>query len=160
MSTDFGEPYTRFPKPSDLGHHQPKAGIFTSPSYDTDFEPTVTNLETSIEVNTTATKRINNTHPQSNIIGDPNAPVRTRGTVTSSKYGQVAFISYVSNQQRDNHTNYEHCLFACFLSQVEPTSVTQALEDSSWLEAMQEDMQQFQNQQVWILSMQLGLNGF
>ena len=34
---------------------------------------------------------------------------------------------------------------------MEPTSVPAALADSSWLEAMQEEMQQFKNQQVWIL---------
>jgi len=34
---------------------------------------------------------------------------------------------------------------------MEPTSVSQALADSSWLEAVQEDMLQFKNQQVWIL---------
>ncbi|GJZ37516.1 putative ribonuclease H-like domain-containing protein, partial [Tanacetum coccineum] len=42
-------------------------------------------------------------------------------------------------------------LFACFLSQTEPRSVAQALEDPSWVEAMQEEMQQFQFQNVWIL---------
>ena len=54
-------------------------------------------------------------------------------------------------QQRDNHTDQQHCLFACFLSQVEPTSVAQALTIESWVEAMQEEMQQFKKQQVWIL---------
>jgi hypothetical protein len=146
VSTDFGEPYTQFPSPSDLGHHQPKAGIFTSSSYDCDFGPTVNNLDTTIDVNPTATKRINIAHPQSKIIGDPQAPVRTRSTVKNTKYGQISFISYVSNQQRDNHTDFKHCLFACCLSQVEPTSISQALEDSSWLEAMQDEMLQFKNQ--------------
>ena len=88
---------------------------------------------------------------QSTRISDPTAPVRTRTTVNDTKYGQISFVSYVSNQQRDNHTDFEHCLFACFLSQKEPTSVSQALEDASWLKAMQEEMQQFKNQEVWIL---------
>jgi hypothetical protein len=57
----------------------------------------------------------------------------------------------VSTQQRDNHTDKKHCLFACFLSQVEPTSIKQALTDPSWVEAMQEEMQQFKNQDVWVL---------
>lgn len=151
MSTDFGKPYIRFPNPSDLGHHQPKAGIFKSSSYDSEFEPTVNNLDTTIAVNPTATKRINIHLPLSKILGDPKAPVRTRSTVKNTKYGEVTFISYVSNQKRDNHTDFKHCLFACFLSQMEPTSVSQALADSSWLEAMQEEMLQFKNQQVWIL---------
>nr|GFA32673.1 hypothetical protein [Tanacetum cinerariifolium] len=52
---------------------------------------------------------------------------------------------------RDNHTDFQHCLFACFLSQVEPSSVAQALEDPIWVDAMQEEMQQFKFQNVWVL---------
>ncbi|GJU67514.1 putative ribonuclease H-like domain-containing protein [Tanacetum coccineum] len=36
--------------------------------------------------------------------------------------------NYIHDQQRDNHTDFQHCLCACFLSQVEPQSVAQALE--------------------------------
>ncbi|GJY52331.1 putative ribonuclease H-like domain-containing protein, partial [Tanacetum coccineum] len=46
---------------------------------------------------------------------------------------------------------YLHCLFACFLSQLEPSSVAQALNGPAWVEAMQEEMQQFINQKVWQL---------
>nr|GFB01696.1 retrovirus-related Pol polyprotein from transposon TNT 1-94 [Tanacetum cinerariifolium] len=42
-------------------------------------------------------------------------------------------------------------VFACFLSQVEPRSVAQALEDPSWVDAIQEEMQQFKFQNVWVL---------
>ncbi|GKD56799.1 putative ribonuclease H-like domain-containing protein, partial [Tanacetum coccineum] len=42
-------------------------------------------------------------------------------------------------------------MFACFLSQLEPSSVAQALNDPDWVEAMQEEMQQFVNQDVWKL---------
>ncbi|GJW38413.1 putative ribonuclease H-like domain-containing protein [Tanacetum coccineum] len=65
-----------------------------------------------------------------------------------SKFGASAFVSYVHDQQRNNHTDYLHCLFACFLSQLEPSSVAQALNDPAWVEAMQEEMQQFINQKV------------
>ncbi|GJR64136.1 putative ribonuclease H-like domain-containing protein [Tanacetum coccineum] len=49
------------------------------------------------------------------------------------------------------HTDYLHYLFACFLSQLEPSSVAQALNDPVWVKAMQEEMQQFINQKVWQL---------
>ncbi|GKD83544.1 putative ribonuclease H-like domain-containing protein, partial [Tanacetum coccineum] len=52
---------------------------------------------------------------------------------------------------RNNHTDYLHCLFACFLSQLEPSSVAHALNDPAWIEAMQEEIQQFVNQDVWKL---------
>ncbi|GJU74750.1 putative ribonuclease H-like domain-containing protein [Tanacetum coccineum] len=76
---------------------------------------------------------------------------KTRGTLKKSKFGASAFVSYVHDQQRNNHTDYLHCLFACFLSQLEPSSVAQALNDPAWVEAMQEEMQQFINQKVWKL---------
>ncbi|GKF00894.1 putative ribonuclease H-like domain-containing protein, partial [Tanacetum coccineum] len=85
------------------------------------------------------------------ILGDLTSPVQTRGTLKKSKFGESTFVSYVHDQQRNNHTDYLHCLFACFLSQLEPSSVAQALNDSDWVEAMQEEMQQFINQKVWKL---------
>ncbi|GJZ47688.1 putative ribonuclease H-like domain-containing protein, partial [Tanacetum coccineum] len=63
----------------------------------------------------------------------------------------LANTIYVHDQQRNTHTDYLHCLFACFLSQLKPSSVDQALNDPAWVEAMQEEMQQFINQKVWQL---------
>ncbi|GJU66069.1 putative ribonuclease H-like domain-containing protein [Tanacetum coccineum] len=69
--------------------------------------------------------------------------VQTRSKVNKTTTGESAFISYIHDQQRTNHTDFQHCMFSCFLSQVEPRSVAQALEDPSWVDAMQEEMQQF-----------------
>ncbi|GJR49113.1 putative ribonuclease H-like domain-containing protein [Tanacetum coccineum] len=84
-------------------------------------------------------------------LGDIALPVQTRSRVNKSSNGESALVCYIKNQRRNNHTDFHHCLFACFLSQTEPRSVAQALEDPSWVEAMQEEMQQFQFQNVWIL---------
>ncbi|GKE20016.1 putative ribonuclease H-like domain-containing protein, partial [Tanacetum coccineum] len=46
---------------------------------------------------------------------------------------------------------FQHCLFACFLSQNEPKKISEALEDESWVDAMQEELLQFKIQKVWIL---------
>ncbi|GJV74331.1 putative ribonuclease H-like domain-containing protein, partial [Tanacetum coccineum] len=62
-----------------------------------------------------------------------------------------ALVSHIQAQQRSNHKDQQHCLFACFLSQSEPRKVTEALEDESWVEAMQEELLQFKLQQVWVL---------
>ncbi|GJX19174.1 retrovirus-related pol polyprotein from transposon TNT 1-94 [Tanacetum coccineum] len=43
------------------------------------------------------------------------------------------------------------CLFACFLSQIEPKKISEALEDESWVDAMQEELLQFKIQKVCIL---------
>ncbi|GJS17071.1 hypothetical protein Tco_0411543 [Tanacetum coccineum] len=58
-----------------------------------------------------------------------------------------ALVSYIQAHQRSNHKDQQHCLFACFLSQFEPRKVTEALEDGSWVEAMQEELLQFKLQQ-------------
>ncbi|GJW65398.1 ribonuclease H-like domain-containing protein [Tanacetum coccineum] len=43
---------------------------------------------------------------------------------------------------RINHKDFQNCLFACFLSQVEPKKVIKALTDPSWIEAMQDELLQ------------------
>ncbi|GJX29306.1 putative ribonuclease H-like domain-containing protein [Tanacetum coccineum] len=162
-SLGSSEHSSRYPSPSDLAnsmssfseiediYHHPDTGIFSSSSYDDDFGGTVTNLAPSVVVDSVPTKRVNTIHPQSQILGDLTSPVQTRGTLKKSKFGASALVSYVHDQQRNNHTDYLHCLFACFLSQLEPSSVAQALNDPAWVEAMQEEMQQFINQKVWQL---------
>ncbi|GJU48308.1 putative ribonuclease H-like domain-containing protein [Tanacetum coccineum] len=96
------------------------------------------------------TLRIHNAHPQSQILGDPNTPVQTRSSLKKITEAH-ALVSYIQAQQRSNHKDQQHCLFACFLSQSEPRKVSEALEDESWVEAMQEELLQFKLQQVWVL---------
>ncbi|GJQ94742.1 putative ribonuclease H-like domain-containing protein [Tanacetum coccineum] len=60
-------------------------------------------------------------------------------------------VSYIKKQRRTNHKDYQNCLFAYFLSQIEPKKVTQALTDPSWIEAMQDELLQFRLQKVWRL---------
>ncbi|GJW06859.1 hypothetical protein Tco_1569282 [Tanacetum coccineum] len=128
LTRSFDVAYTKFPSPSDLGNNEPSPGIFSSSSYDDEFGADLNNLASTVEVSPVATNKVNKTTT-----------------------GESAFISYIHDQQRDNHTDFQHCLFACFLSQVEPRSVAQALEDPSWVDAMQEEMQQFKFQNVWVL---------
>nr|GFA94578.1 putative ribonuclease H-like domain-containing protein [Tanacetum cinerariifolium] len=45
----------------------------------------------------------------------------------------------------------EYCLFSCFLSQEEPKKIVDALKDPSWVEAMQQELLQFNIQNVWVL---------
>ncbi|GKE35736.1 hypothetical protein Tco_1455058, partial [Tanacetum coccineum] len=127
--------------PSDVCKDQLSSGIFTSSSYDDDFSATLTNLAPAVEVNPVPTKRVNTIHPQSQILGDLASPVLTRSRAQKSKFGESAFIGYIQDQQRTTHTDQLHCLSACFLSQLEPTSIAKALEDPDWVDAMQEEMQ-------------------
>ncbi|GJW83128.1 ribonuclease H-like domain-containing protein [Tanacetum coccineum] len=131
--------------------HKSETGIFDEASYDeegvvTDFN----SLPTEIEVSPTPTFRIHNIHPKSQILGDPKSAVQTRSKV-QQKSGAHALISYIQKQQRNNHKDQQHCLFACFLSQEEPKKISEALQDDSWVQAMQEELLQFKLQQVWVL---------
>ncbi|GJV70419.1 putative ribonuclease H-like domain-containing protein [Tanacetum coccineum] len=131
--------------------HKPETGIFDEASYDeegviTDFN----SLPTEIEVSPTPTLRIHSIHPKSQILDDPKSAVQTRSKV-QNKIGAHALLSHIQKQQRNNHKDQQHCLFACFLSQEEPKKIAEALQDDSWVQVMQEELLQFKLQQVWIL---------
>ncbi|GKD28867.1 putative ribonuclease H-like domain-containing protein, partial [Tanacetum coccineum] len=114
---------------------------------------------------TTHNTRIHKDHPIKNVIGDVKSSVQTRRmTKPTSKQG---FLSVVYREK--SHDTLNTCLYARFLSQIEPTSIAKALfdyvnnkisltkdtirrlVDSSWMEATQEELLQFKLQQVWIL---------
>ncbi|GJX42435.1 putative ribonuclease H-like domain-containing protein [Tanacetum coccineum] len=113
----------------------------TNPDQDDSEIPTLDHIPTS---------RINSIHPSTLILGDPQSAVQTRSKVTKSS-GAYAFVSYVQKQRRNNHKDFQHCFFACFLSQNEPKKISEALEDESWVDAMQEELLKFKIQKVWIL---------
>ncbi|GKA18188.1 putative ribonuclease H-like domain-containing protein [Tanacetum coccineum] len=84
------------------------------------------NITNSYTVPTTPNTRIHKDHPIENVIGDVKSSVQTRRmTKPTSEQG--------------------------FLTSIEPTSIAKALYDSSWVEAMQEELLQFTLQQVLIL---------
>ena len=41
--------------------------------------------------------------------------------------------------------------YSCYLSQVEPTKVEEVLQDESWVEAMHDELLQFQRNDIWTL---------
>ncbi|GJW92366.1 putative ribonuclease H-like domain-containing protein [Tanacetum coccineum] len=105
------------------------------------------NITNSYTVPTTPNTRIHKDHPIKNVIGDVKSTIQTRRmTKSTSKQG---FLSAVYEQK--THDTLNTCLYACFLSQIEPTNIAKALSDSSWVEAMQEELLQFKLQQVWKL---------
>ncbi|GJT12562.1 putative ribonuclease H-like domain-containing protein [Tanacetum coccineum] len=105
------------------------------------------NITNSYTVPTTPNTRIHKDHPIDNVIGDVKSSVQTR-RMTKPTFEQ-GFLSDVYEQK--THDTLNTCLYACFLSQIKPTSIAKALSDSSWVEAMQEELLQFKLQQVWIL---------
>ncbi|GJU76965.1 ribonuclease H-like domain-containing protein [Tanacetum coccineum] len=123
-------------------YDNPNDGIFTNASYDDEgVVADFTNLETIVNVSPIPTSRIHSIHPSTQILGDPKSAVQTRSKVNKSS-GAYAFVSYIQKQRRNNHKDFQHCLFACFLSQIEPKKISKALKDESWVDAMQEELLQ------------------
>ncbi|GJT53569.1 putative ribonuclease H-like domain-containing protein, partial [Tanacetum coccineum] len=86
------------------------------------------NILNSYTVPTTPNTRIHKDHPIKNMIGDVKSSVQTRRmTKPTSKPG---FLSAVYKEK--SHDTLNTCLYAYFLSQIEPTSIAKALSDSSW----------------------------
>ncbi|GKA51056.1 putative ribonuclease H-like domain-containing protein, partial [Tanacetum coccineum] len=90
-----------------------------------------------------------NAYDNEDIIGDLNSAIQIRRMTKISD--EHAMVCYINKQRRTNHKDYQNCLFSCFPSQKEPKKVIQALEDPSWVEAMQEELLQFKLQKVWTL---------
>nr|GFC38813.1 hypothetical protein [Tanacetum cinerariifolium] len=110
-------------------------------------EADVSNMETSISASPTPTLRIYKDHPKSQIIGPVDTPIQTRHK--SKIVEEQSFMATI--HQKTDPTLLQFCLFSCFLSQVEPKKVSDALQDPSWVEAMQEELLQFKIQNVWTL---------
>ena len=70
-------------------------------------------------------------HPPEVIVGNMNELTLRKRTVDK----------YVAN----------FVLYSCYLSQVEPTKVEEALQDESWVKAMHDELFQFQRNDVWTL---------
>ncbi|MEX5523356.1 hypothetical protein, partial [Bacillus cereus] len=69
--------------------------------------------------------RVQKNHPQENIIGNLQEGVTTRSR---------SIIAH-----------------SCFISKIEPKNVNEALTDEYWINAMQEELEQFRRNEVWEL---------
>nr|GFA89006.1 hypothetical protein [Tanacetum cinerariifolium] len=99
---------------------------------------------------------------KANIIGPVDTPIQTR-----HKSNMVAEQSFMATiHQKTDPALLQFCLYSCFLSQVEPKKVSDALQDPSWVEAMQEELLQFKFRKfgLWLIVLKgldlLGQNGF
>ncbi|GJZ63955.1 putative ribonuclease H-like domain-containing protein [Tanacetum coccineum] len=100
---------------------------------DVGVEADTNNLETTISVSPIPTTRIHKDHLKAQIIRKVHSVVQTRRMAKQHEAGSITFIN---KQRRTNNKDFQDCLFACFLSQMEPKKVTQALDDESWVEAI------------------------
>ncbi|GJS78805.1 putative ribonuclease H-like domain-containing protein [Tanacetum coccineum] len=137
----------------DVNTAGPTTGIFDDAYDDREevgAEADLNNLETTINVSSIPTTRIHKDHPIEQIIRDLHSAPLTR-RMSQQNLEELGLVSYIKKQRRTNHKDYQNCLFACFLSQIEPKKVIQALTDPSWIEVIQEELLQFILQKVWTL---------
>ncbi|GKD74424.1 putative ribonuclease H-like domain-containing protein [Tanacetum coccineum] len=101
----------------------PNDAIFSRAYDDEDVgaEADFNNIDNTIDVSPIPTLRVHKDHPKGQILGDPKSAVQTRGKIQKASSVQQALM------------------------------ISQALEDESWVEAMQEELLQFKLQKVWIL---------
>ncbi|GJQ99313.1 retrovirus-related pol polyprotein from transposon TNT 1-94 [Tanacetum coccineum] len=69
-------------------------------------------------------------HPLDQVIGDPSKPVMTRQRL---------------------HIDFEVCMYVLTVSTIEPKNIKEAMVDHSWIESMQDELNQFERLQVWEL---------
>nr|GEU68969.1 hypothetical protein [Tanacetum cinerariifolium] len=100
------------------------------------------NMKSSIVLSPIPIHRVHIDHPKYQILGDPQSAVQTRGMEKKSSRAH-AFVSYIHKQRRTNHKDYKNYLFTFFLSQMEPKKVAQDLDDESWVEAMQDEQEEW-----------------
>ncbi|KAI3677472.1 hypothetical protein L6452_36734 [Arctium lappa] len=92
------------------------------------------NLEVELNEEPSHHSKIQKNHPPQLVIGDISSPMMTR------------------NQSRLQEIQaQQHTVLSCFLSQLEPKKAHDAMKESSWIEAMQEELLQFKLQDVWDL---------
>ncbi|GKE38218.1 putative ribonuclease H-like domain-containing protein [Tanacetum coccineum] len=142
------------PDLEDASNTLPNDGIFNG-AYDDDEDvgavADFNNMDNTITVSLIPTLRIHKDHPKGQILGDLTSIVQIRGKIQKASSAQQALVSYIYKQNRTNHKDHQNYLFACFLSQEEPKTISQALQDESWVEAMQEELLKFKLQKVWVL---------
>ncbi|GJT78542.1 hypothetical protein Tco_1045267 [Tanacetum coccineum] len=69
-------------------------------------------------------------HPIEQVIGDPSKPVQTRNIL---------------------RTDAKLCMYALTVSLTEPKNIKEAMLDHSWIESMQDELNQFKRLDVWEL---------
>ncbi|GJR74003.1 retrovirus-related pol polyprotein from transposon TNT 1-94 [Tanacetum coccineum] len=83
-------------------------------------------------------------HVDSNVFDTYNAPETDSEASSSQLYRPVS-------TRKQLETDAMWCFFNEFLTHVEPKTYKQALEHSCWIEAMQEEIHEFERLDVWIL---------
>ncbi|KAJ9544869.1 hypothetical protein OSB04_024576 [Centaurea solstitialis] len=80
------------------------------------------------------------------------APVSLAQTSSHLLRPKVTSIIRDPSEGFKTRANLNYCLFLCFVSKNEPKKVTDALTEPFWVEAMQDELLQFERNKVWTLT--------
>nr|GEV50378.1 putative reverse transcriptase domain-containing protein [Tanacetum cinerariifolium] len=111
-------------------------------------EVDLSNISTTYQVPITPDTRIQKDHSLDHVIGFVQFGVLTRSKLKPTN--EQGFISAVYKGK--THDDLNTCLFACFLSQIEPTRVAKSLSDPAWVETMQDELFQYKLQKMDVKS--------
>ncbi|GJV66998.1 retrovirus-related pol polyprotein from transposon TNT 1-94 [Tanacetum coccineum] len=70
---------------------------------------------------------------------------------TNKEYAQVDEDEFINIFSTPLETDGDMCMFALTVSRTEPKNIKEAMADSAWIEAMQEELHQFDGLDVWEL---------
>ncbi|GJZ03558.1 hypothetical protein Tco_0536833 [Tanacetum coccineum] len=131
-------------------YNNPSWMYFYNASYDddgavADFHKLETNVNASY-----STSEFNSISSSTLILESPKSS-SSNTEQRDQKSKPMTFVKLYTKQRRNNHKDFQHCLFSCFLSQNKSKKISEALEDESWVDAMQEELLQFKIKKVWIL---------
>ncbi|GJT26663.1 retrovirus-related pol polyprotein from transposon TNT 1-94 [Tanacetum coccineum] len=121
-SVDQDAPYTKSPKTPHF-HDDPLHETLHEDSTSQELSSNMRSSHTPLELLGKWTKN----HPLENVIGDPSRSVSTR---------------------KQLKTDVMWCYFDAFLTSIEPKNFKEAMLESSWIEAMQEEIHEFERLQV------------
>ncbi|GKD51927.1 retrovirus-related pol polyprotein from transposon TNT 1-94 [Tanacetum coccineum] len=89
-----------------------------------------TSSSSSIVIDQDDAPQITKNHPLEQVIGDPSKPVMTRKRL---------------------QTDAEVCMYALTVSTIKPKKIKEVMLDHSWIESMQDELNQFKRLDVWEL---------
>ncbi|XP_010468517.1 PREDICTED: uncharacterized protein LOC104748602 [Camelina sativa] len=84
-------------------------------------------------------QQVHKNHSASDVIGDLNEKMKTRGVHIDFK------------KMTSHFTTLETIFYECFVPMIEPMNHVEAIQDDFWIIAMEEELEQFERNDVWEL---------
>ncbi|GKB72154.1 gag-pol polyprotein, partial [Tanacetum coccineum] len=132
---------------------QQELDLIFGPLYDEFFNAGTSRVNKSSSLTDDSAKQ--ETLPSTNIhpTTEPSTPTKVDAEENNDNQAEFTnpFCTSPVQTRRQLATDSEMCMFALTVSIVEPKNIKEAMVDSTWIKAMQEELHQFDRLQVWEL---------